>query len=328
MKDKLTEALNELAFQLEEKEKRANELSIANKELAFQLEEKEKRAAELVLANKELAFQNKEKEKKALDLIIANKELVFQNIEKEKRAAELIEINKELESFNYISSHDLQEPLRHIQSFASRIISDEQDNLSEKGKLYFDKINKAANRMQILLSDLLVYSRTTTEERKFEKTDLTLLINSIRKELKESMDEKQAIIEASDLGSANIVLFQFRQLLYNLIGNSLKFSKPNTPPEIKVSSRVIIGEKIENVQLLPEVKYCHITIQDNGIGFEPQYKDRIFELFQRLHDKQKIAGTGIGLSIVKKIVENHKGFITADSQLDLGAKFDIYIPLN
>jgi PAS domain S-box-containing protein len=308
------------------------ELNIVNINLALQKDEIEKRASELNVTNKELALQIKEKEKLASELILANKELKFQNKEKEKRAAELIQLNKELESFNYISSHDLHEPLRHIQSFASRIISDEYKNLSEKGNLYFEKINSAANRMQVLLDDLLVYSRTTNEKRKFEMTNLNDIVMNIENEFKETMDEKQAVIEFSDLGSANIILFQFRQLMYNLIGNSLKFTKQDTPPLIKISSRIVLNTiehtMVNDLNLLQNIEYYHITICDNGIGFESQYKDRIFEIFQRLGEKKKIAGTGIGLAIVKKIVDNHKGYITATSALNEGACFDIYIPLN
>jgi light-regulated signal transduction histidine kinase (bacteriophytochrome) len=143
-----------------------NELLTSNKALAFQNEAKEKRAAELIIANRELAYQNKEKEKRANELIVTNKELDFQYKEKEKNAAELILANKELESFTYISSHDLQEPLRQIQVFASRIAIKENENLSETGKNYFNRIQEAANRMQTLIADLLAYSRTSTAERK------------------------------------------------------------------------------------------------------------------------------------------------------------------
>src|ERR1700709_2768727 len=170
--DELTVAIKELAFQNEEKEKRAAELIIANKELAFQNIEKEKRAAELTIANEELVFQNEEKEKRAAELIIANKELAFQNEEKEKRAAELVIANKELESFTYISSHDLQEPLRKIQTFATRILEKEEQKLSENGKDNFKRMQDAAKRMQTLINDLLAYSRTSSTDRKFETTDL------------------------------------------------------------------------------------------------------------------------------------------------------------
>src|SRR5450631_2942543 len=225
-------ANKELAFQDNEREKRAAELIIANKELAFQNGEKEKRAAELIIANKELAFQNEEKEKRAAELIIANKELAFQNEEKEKRAAELIIANKELLAFTYISSHDLQEPLRKIQTFLTIILENEDKNLSEKGKYNFQRMQLAAGRMQQLIDDLLSFSRINTTELKFEKTELNIIIEEVKTELKDTIQEKHATIEAIELCPANIIAFQFRQLMYNLISNALKFSHPDIPSYI------------------------------------------------------------------------------------------------
>ncbi len=316
-------ANRELVFQNKEKENRASELIIANKELAFQNEEKEKRAAELIIANKELLFQNKEKEKRAAELIIANKELAFQNEEKEKRAAELIVANKELEAFNYIASHDLQEPLRKMQSFAAHILDKEDQNLSIKGKDYLRRMQSAAGRMQRLIEDLLTYSRTNVTERTFEKTGLGIIIEDVKTELKETIAEKHATIETREMCDAYIIPFQFRQLMYNLISNALKFSKPEPAPHIIISSSIIKGYG----RLSPDKTYCHITVADNGIGFEPKYSELIFGVFQKLHAKEEYKGTGIGLAIVKKIVENHYGIIIATGELNKGAKFDIYIPM-
>ncbi len=316
----------ELAFQDEEKGKRAGELIIANKELLFQNQEKEKRAEELIIANEELLFQNKEKEKRAEELIIANKELLFQNKEKEKRAAELIIANKELLAFTYISSHDLQEPLRKIQTFVTIILENESKNLSEDGKYNFGRMQMAAGRMQQLIDDLLAFSRITTTELKFEKTSLSNIIDQVKAELKDTILEKKATIEASELGFVNIIPFQFRQLMYNLISNALKFSQPDIPSHILIKSILVKGSAAKNKKLSFVKDYCHITIKDNGIGFEPHFSERIFEVFQKLHGKEVYGGTGIGLAIVKKIIENHNGVITATSQLKKGASFDIYIP--
>lgn len=323
----------ELAYQNDEKEKRAAELIIANKELAFQNDEKEKRAAEkekraaeLIIANEELAFQNDEKEKRAAELIVANKELAFQNNEKEKRAEELSIANKELLAFNYVSSHDLQEPLRKIQTFVSRISENESAVLSDKGKEYFLRIQESAKRMQTLIEDLLAFSRVNTGERKFVNTGLNVIVEEVRAEFKERIEETHATIEASDLCPVNVIRFQFRQLMLNLIGNALKFSTPSVPPHIVITSTVQPGAQLNNEKLSPQKRYCHITVSDNGIGFESKFNDRIFEVFQKLHAKDEYAGTGIGLAIVKKIVENHNGLITATSELSKGARFDIYIP--
>ena len=338
-------ANKELAFQNEEKEKRAAELGIANKELAFQNEEKEKRAAELGIANKELAFQNEEKEKRAAELGIANKELAFQNEEKEKRAAELIIANKELLAFTYISSHDLQEPLRKIQTFVTIILESDGKNLSDKGKYNFKRMQLAAGRMQQLIDDLLAFSRISTTDHKFENTDLTIIIEEVKNDLRDTIQEKKATIEVGEICPVNIIAFQFRQLLYNLISNALKFSNPKIPSHIIINSSILKGSTINNTrqpsipasdkkdQTVQEIfsaekNYCHISIKDNGIGFEPQFSERIFGVFQKLHSKEVYEGTGIGLAIVKKIVENHKGFITATGVLNKGSTFDIYLPVD
>ncbi len=316
----------ELVFQNQEKEKRAAELGIANKELAFQNDEKEKRAAELGVANKELIFQNKEKEKRAAELGVANKELAFQNEEKEKREAELIIANKELLAFTYISSHDLQEPLRKIQTFVSIILENENKNLSESGKSSFLRMQLAAGRMQQLIDDLLAFSRVSTTDLKFEETELRVIVDEIKTDLKDTILEKNATIISENLCPANIIAFQFRQLMYNLISNALKFSKPGIPAVITIKGKISEGSLLNHPNLSPEEKYCHITVKDNGIGFEPHFSERIFEVFQKLHGKEVYAGTGIGLAIVKKIVDNHNGIIMATSSLNNGAQFDIYIP--
>ena len=339
----LSIANKELAFQNKEKEKRAAELSIANKELAYQNDQKEKRAAELGIANKELAYQNEVKEKRAAELIIANEELAYQNVEKENRAAELSIANKELEAFSFVSSHDLQEPLRKIQIFTTIILENEIQNLSENGKYNFQRIQSAVGTMRQLIDDLLSFSRINTTERRFENTDLDIIIAEVKAELKDNIDEKHATIEAIKLGPCNIIVFQFRQLMYNLISNALKFSKSDVSPCIIIKSSIEKGSTLNNACLndkagqekpdsrtgmfSPKKNYYHISVQDNGIGFEPQFSELIFEVFQRLHSKEKYAGTGIGLAIVKKIVENHNGIIKATSQLNKGATFDIYIPV-
>ncbi|MGK2860910.1 MAG: PAS domain-containing sensor histidine kinase, partial [Chitinophagaceae bacterium] len=258
----------------------------------------------------------------------------YQDITERKKSETLLKnqndqlekMNKELESFAYVSSHDLQEPLRKIQTFASRITEKEENNLSDSGKDMFNRMQNAAKRMQTLIQDLLAYSRTNTTERKFEITDLNEIIAEVKEDLKEELQEKHAIIEANQLCDAKIIPFQFRQLLHNLIGNSLKFSNPNHPPLIQIKCEIAKGMKLNNEKLSPQNKYCHITVSDNGIGFEEQYNERIFEVFQRLHGKNEYNGTGIGLSIVKKIVENHHGIVTAKGKLNKGATFEIYIP--
>lgn len=244
----------------------------------------------------------------------------------ENKNLELVQSNAELASFAYIASHDLQEPLRKIQTFASRIVEIDFKNLSEGGKEHLNRMQNSAKRMQTLIDDLLTYSRTNTVEREFKSTDLNLLIEEVKADLKEELQQKNATIEATQMCRAVVIPFQFRQLFYNLISNSLKFSSPGSQPHIKIKSHIVKSEKLKEGRLFQENDYCHISISDNGIGFEQQYSEKIFELFQRLHGKAQYNGTGIGLAIVKKIVENHKGIITARSEIDKGAVFDIYIP--
>ena len=248
------------------------------------------------------------------------KELAQNNIELEKT-------NKELEAFAYISSHDLQEPLRKIQTFATRLLDKEYNNLSENGKDYFRRMHNAAERMQTLINDLLAYSRTNTFERKYEKINLNKMIEEVKEDMQEELLQKNATLEAAQLCEINIIPFQFRQLLHNLISNSLKFSNPNRAPHLKIKNKIGKGIEFKNNKLLDSTTYYHISISDNGIGFEQHFSEKIFELFQRLHGKNEYNGTGIGLAIVKKIVENHNGIITAKGQLNKGATFDIYLPM-
>ena len=248
------------------------------------------------------------------------KELAQNNIELEKT-------NKELEAFAYISSHDLQEPLRKIQTFATRLLDKEYNNLSENGKDHFRRMHNAAERMQTLINDLLAYSRTNTFERKYEKINLNKMIEEVKEDMQEELLQKNATLEAAQLCEINIIPFQFRQLLHNLISNSLKFSNPNRAPHLKIKNKIGKGIEFKNNKLLDSTTYYHISISDNGIGFEQHFSEKIFELFQRLHGKNEYNGTGIGLAIVKKIVENHNGIITAKGQLNKGATFDIYLPM-
>ena len=317
-----------LLYESTEKENRSTELVIANAKLLHESTEKENRASELVIANAKLLHESNEKENRASELVIANNELAYQIEEKEKRALELIGSNKELQMFAQVASHDLQEPLRKIQMFASRIKESEVPNFSEKGKAHFEVIQDAAERMQTLIQDLISYAQTNNEVRAFENIDLNEIISEVTDDLSEVIAEKGATIEVAELCHANIIPFQFRQLMSNLITNALKFSNPKIPSIIKITSHIERGDKSINTKLSSKKKYCHIIFSDNGIGFEAAYKEKIFEIFQRLHGKEIYKGTGIGLAIVKKIVDNHNGLITAVGKPNEGATFDIYLPTN
>lgn len=258
----------------------------------------------------------------------AEDKLKLNAAELEQKNQELEKMNKELQSFAYISSHDLQEPLRKIQTFSNLIIDKEFDNLSENGKDKFRRMQNAAQRMQTLINDLLAYSRTNNQDVILTKTNLNDIIDDVKEDLKEEIFQKNAIIEVDKIEcDIDIVPFQIHQLLFNLVSNSLKFSLPHIPTVIKIKSEIKKGTDLGNKELIDKIEYCHITFSDNGIGFDQQYSEKIFEVFQRLHGKETYQGTGIGLAIVKKIIDNHKGVITAKGELGKGATFDIYIPV-
>lgn len=202
----------------------------------------------------------------------------------------------------------------------------ETENLTDTGKDMFKRMQGAAWRMQTLINDLLAYSRTNTTDRKFEMTDLNQIVDEIKSDLEEEIIQSNATIETHGLCEVNIIPFQFRQLLQNLISNSLKFAKDDEPPVITIQSEIGPGSAFGNERLSCYTTYCHIRVSDNGIGFDQKFSDKIFDLFQRLHGRQEYNGTGIGLAIVKKIIENHSGIIVATSELNKGATFDIYIP--
>lgn len=247
-------------------------------------------------------------------------------LELEQKNAELQRMNKELQSFAYISSHDLQEPLRKIQTFATRIKDKEYANLSANGKDMFTRMEKSAERMQALINDLLAYSRTNTSEHIYEAVDLKSVVDKVELDLKEEIEQSSAEIHVYGTVEISVIVFQFQQLFYNLINNSIKFADPGRPLTITINSERIDSGTLIDRKLPADTPYIHISVADNGIGFEPEYHERIFELFQRLHGRTEYKGTGIGLSIVKKIVENHNGFVTAEGEKGNGATFDIYIP--
>ncbi|SHH80381.1 hypothetical protein SAMN04488109_5528 [Chryseolinea serpens] len=237
----------------------------------------------------------------------------------------LLKSNDELAQFAYVASHDLQEPLRKIQTFAGRILDVESKNLSERGRDYFQRMQSASVRMQQLIMDLLSFSRANTNEKYFEVTDLNVILQLVKEQLKDTIDQKQAVILSSTLPVLNIISFQFEQLFTNLIANALKFSKTDVPPLIAIHADKVGRDHVHHKDA-EDILYHRIMITDNGIGFEPQFNERIFQVFQRLHGKDEYPGTGIGLAICKKIIENHQGFIEASGQLNKGAVFTVYVP--
>lgn len=237
---------------------------------------------------------------------------------------DLLKSNDDLAQFAYVASHDLQEPLRKIQTFTTRIMEVENDKLSEKGKDYFARIQSSSRRMQQLILDLLSYSRVNTGKILFESTDLNKVLESVKENMKEMLEQKKAQVISSELPKALIIPFQFEQLLTNLISNALKFSKTSTAPVITIKAETI--HRKEGNASDQNLYFHHLSVSDNGIGFDSQYSERIFQVFQRLHGKEEYEGTGIGLSIVKKIVDNHNGMVSVESETGKGTIFHIYIP--
>jgi PAS domain S-box-containing protein len=245
----------------------------------------------------------------------------------EQKNIELEKKNRELASFAYVSSHDLQEPLRKIQTFADRILDTEEDNLSGAGRDYFRRIESSAGRMQQLIRDLLDYSSLNSPREKLQMHELNDILDEVTSEFKDRIRELHAEIHVENLCKIPVMSFQFRQLMGNLISNSLKFCSPSRPPQIRIRSEMVNCDAV-HVRIPTEAKqFCHIIYSDNGIGFEPRFNQQIFEVFQRLHGQEKYPGTGIGLAICKKIVENHNGVIEASGKPEEGATFHIYLPV-
>lgn len=247
-------------------------------------------------------------------------------LELENNNKELEYINAELESFNNIVSHDLQEPLRKIQIFISRLEEKELHLLTQQGKDYFSKIRTAANRMQTLLIDLVNYSRTIKGDKVFAATDLNLVLDEILLDLSCSIEEKKAEILIGKLPTLIAIPFQIKQLFINLISNALNYSREEVSPQISIVSKKVTKRDLRNYNIDNKKEYYKIVISDNGIGFKQEYAEKIFLLFKRLETDAKYAGTGLGLAICSRIVENHQGFIKVKSTPNLGSKFYIFFP--
>lgn len=249
-----------------------------------------------------------------------------QNIELFQRNKELEASNQELASFNHVASHDLQEPLRKIQTFISRFSSEDKAALSTRGKEYLQKIDSSSKRMRVLIDDLLLFSRTNTTKKEFVKTSLNVLLTNAKTELAEVIEEKKATITSEKLPKLNVIPYQIEQLFINMIGNSLKYSKEEIEPTISISCVKTSSKNYPDLLNQSIKKYYKITFTDNGMGFDPQFKHSIFVLFKRLHTKNDYPGTGIGLAICKKIVDNHNGHIMAESESGKGASFMVFLP--
>lgn len=240
---------------------------------------------------------------------------------------ELVNSNSNLQQFAYAASHDMQEPLRKIQSFSSRLQSVYAKQLDENGVFMLNRIQDASKRMSVMIDDLLAYSRLTTRDEEFTAVNLGEIVTSVLADLEISIQEQKTEISVTELpliwGSAS----QLTQLMQNLISNAVKYRSPDHDSIISISYRnVDEPEKASIPKLLPDHQYIRLEVTDNGIGFDEMYLDRIFQMFQRLHGRSEFSGSGIGLALCKKVVQNHHGYITAKSHPGQGSTFIVYLP--
>ena len=242
-------------------------------------------------------------------------------------AAQLERSNRDLELFASAASHDLQEPLRKIQAFGNLLVEEHRMALGEQGRDYLQRIQDSARRMQALITDLLTFSRVASRARTAVSVDLDRVAREVLTDLEERIRQTGGRVELDDLPTLEADPTQMRQLLQNLIGNALKFHAPDRPPLVRVRS-CLLAEATGRAQgNADSPSICQITVQDNGIGFDEKFRDRIFDVFQRLHGRGEYEGTGMGLAICRKIVERHGGRITAASGPGQGATFLITLPI-
>ncbi|MFO1497251.1 MAG: ATP-binding protein [Verrucomicrobiota bacterium] len=235
--------------------------------------------------------------------------------------------NRELQDFAYVASHDLQEPLRKISVFGDRLKTKYGEPLGDDGRDYLDRMLKAAARMQSLINDLLTFSRLTTKPRPFGRVDLAQVGREVLGDLEARLEQLQAEVVMESLPAIEAEPLQMRQLLQNLIGNALKFNRPGQVPQIKITGHILQETAPDAPRNAPPHQVLELRVADNGIGFDEKYLDRIFNVFQRLHSRSEYEGTGMGLAIARRIVEHHRGQITARSKPGEGATFIVRLPL-
>ena len=246
--------------------------------------------------------------------------------EQARYAAELERSNYELEQFAYVASHDLQEPLRKIRTFGDRLTAKCGQLLDETARECVERIENAAGRMQELIEGLLALSRVTTRANEFVRVDLSEITRDVLSDLEAQIEREGGRVELGKLPAIQADPLQMRQLLQNLIGNALKFRRVEESPVVKVDGRYVHGRQRQPGQS-PSGEQCRLTVEDNGIGFEEHYGERIFGIFQRLHKRDAYEGTGIGLAICRKIVEHHGGTISARSEPGRGSTFEVMLPV-
>ena len=283
---------------------------------------------QLLAQEQKLIAANKNLGKEIQDRIKSEEQVKSLNLQLMQNISQLKSTNEELERFAYVASHDLQEPLRKIVIFCDRLTDKYNEVLGVEGQDFLERMVNASKRMQMLIKNLLAFSRSTATTDAIVETDLNILLESVLTDLEVQIEQKEATLSIGELPTLWVVPSQFRQLFQNLIINALKFCKDDCPPHIAIYAEKIQGIQISGINSNAfNDEFYRIYIKDNGIGFEPQYADQIFTVFKRLHGFDKYEGTGIGLSICKKIVEKHSGFIAAEGKVNEGATFVVTLPI-
>ncbi len=256
----------------------------------------------------------------------ANNNLTILNNELETKNFQLERYAREISSFTHITSHDMQEPLRKIEFFISVILEKEEQNLSAEGKRVLGKVTQSVLRMRKLFLSMLEFSLTNTADNNVEEIDLNEVLKATLETLKIYIRDSNANIESDNLPRVRGVRYQFVQLFENLLSNAIKFRRKDVLPEVYISCETVNGSDVQKKGLRADTFYYRINFKDNGTGFDPVYSEKIFEIFQRLVPRTDTFGVGIGLTISRKIAENHRGILVAESKPNQGSTFSLYIP--
>jgi signal transduction histidine kinase len=280
---------------------------------------------QLIVHEKKLIATNKSLQKEIHDRKISEEKIKLLNKQLTESNQHLKTVNEELDRFAYVASHDLQEPLRKIMVFSDMIISGKNDhNEVEK---YLGKITSSSKRMQLLINNLLQFSRQPVNSADFVNVDLGQLVKEAIIEIELEIEKNQAEINISPLPTLPAVPALMRQLFYNLISNAIKFKRKENFPVVNIScERIPASDLKTSNKYVENISYYRISVSDNGIGFDEKYAEDIFLVFKRLHSYHEFEGTGVGLSICKKIIDKHNGFITAHNNVDAGATFVLELP--